>query len=462
VDSSFTGVPLLCFITAMKTSPLPRRARSRALKFALFATATPSLALASSLAHAHAATPATALAACGGAYTVRPGDTLWGIGAACGVSVATLQRLNADRLGTYLQVGQTLQIADPNVPRSYVVQPGDTLDAIARRLGLDPAGLAAANGLGNGNLLRLGQVLVWHAPVDNVLALSVGAPTAAPTAPVAAAPVYRAYQVRPGDTLSGIAQAYQVSPRTLQTTNGIANPRLLETGSVLRIPGSTVSATGNVAAPASATVVSSARTTVGTTASAFYRVAPGDTLSGIAYSLGLTPAALAARNGLSLNQPIRVGQALRYALASSSTSIGATYASPTIDQIGAELDVQSAQVGIEDALLKAIAFRESSWRMVDATDGGIGVMQLMPYTVTWLKQGIVPGNWDAHNYVDNIHAGASLLRYYSTIYAGDLISIATAYHGGAGVVGQTPTPEMQTYLAAVSLYRQTFLRGLFP
>ncbi len=435
----------------MKTPPLPRRARSTALKFALLATATPSLALASSLSHAHAATPATALAACGSAYTVQPDDTLWGISAACGVSVTTLQRLNADRLGTYLQVGQTLQLADPNVPRSYVVQPGDTLDAIAQRLGLDPAGLAAANGLGNGNLLRAGQILSWHAPVDNVLALSVGAPTVATTAPVAAAATaYRSYQVRPGDTLSGIAQVYGVSQQALQNTNGLANPGLLETGSVLRIPAFAPSTT--VASP------TPTRTTVGTTASAIYRVVPGDTLSGIAYSLGLTPAALATRNGLSLNQPIRVGQTLAYPLASAAAS----YASPTLDQIGVELDAQSAQVGIEDALLKAIAFRESSWRMVDATDGGIGVMQLMPYTVTWLKQGIVPGNWDAHNYVDNIHAGAGLLRYYSNIYAGDLISVATAYHGGAGVVGQTPTPEMQTYLAAVSLYRQTFLRGLFP
>ncbi len=433
----------------MKTPPFPRRARSRALKFALFATATPTLALASSLAHAHAATPAIGLAACGSAYTVRPGDTLWGIGAACGVSVATLQRLNADRLGTYLQAGQVLQVVDPNVPRTYVVQPGDTLDAIAQRLGLDPTGLAAANGLGNGNLLRVGQVLAWHTPVDNVLALSVSAPASATTAPLAATTtVYRSYQVRPGDTLSGIAQVYGISQQTLQNTNGLANPSLLETGSVLRIP----------AFAPSATVVSSAPTAVGTTALAVYRVAPGDTLSGIAYSLGLTPAALAARNGLSLDQPIRVGQALRYPL----TSVTAAYASPTIDQIGAELDVQSAQVGIEDALLKAIAFRESSWRMVDATDGGIGVMQLMPYTVTWLKQGIVPGDWDAHNYVDNIHAGASLLRYYSNIYAGNLISVATAYHGGAGVVGQPATPEMQTYLAAVSLYREIFLRGMFP
>ncbi|MCA1599126.1 MAG: hypothetical protein LC769_08915, partial [Chloroflexi bacterium] len=41
----------------------------------------------------------------------------------------------------------------------------------------------------------------------------------------------------------------------------------------------------------------------------------------------------------------------------------------------------AATVGIEDAFLKAIAWRESNWRMVDAADGGIGVMQLMPDTV---------------------------------------------------------------------------------
>ena len=98
------------------------------------------------------------------------------------------------------------------------------------------------------------------------------------------------------------------------------------------------------------------------------------------------------------------------------------------------LDQQAAQVGVEDALLKAIAWRESSWLMVDAPDGGMGVMQLMPDTVRWLQSTYVPGAWDPHDLTANIHAGAEMLLLYSRLYGGDVAKIAAAYHGGMGAV----------------------------
>ena len=446
-----------CFDTHMKTPLASRRARKRALTLALLAS--PSLALLPT--HAHATTYA-----CGATYTVRAGDSLWSVGAACGVGPDTLRRLNANILGRYLLPGQILRLSPYTTatatatvsnpantyntygPDSYVVRPGDALDTIAQRLHTSSAALAAANGLTNVNLIRAGQVLHW--PVAGVYRSATptaqGALTGQSTASSSAT-----YLVRPGDTLSGIALSRDISLNALAAANNIANGRLLRAGSVLRLPLS-VGATVAQAAPQGAPSAAAATATV--LSSGTYQVKAGDTLSGIALALGLTPDGLASSNGLNLRLPIQVGQLLRYAVV--------LYNGPSRAEVGAVLDQQSASVGIENAFLKAIAWRESNWRMVDAADGGIGVMQLMPDTVDWLKATYVPGSWDAHNLTDNVHAGAVLLLAYDRMYGGDLTRVATAYHGGMGAVGQIPTAEMTHYTSTVDSFRQAFLNGVFP
>jgi soluble lytic murein transglycosylase-like protein len=187
-----------------------------------------------------------------------------------------------------------------------------------------------------------------------------------------------------------------------------------------------------------------------------YVVRPGDTLSGVGQALGFTAWALAQANGLDLATPIRPGQLLHYP--------GIVYpgSSPT-QQVGAVLAQQAAAVGVDTALLKAVAWRESNWRMVDAPDGGIGVMQLMPDTVWWLKQYYIPGAWDPHDLVANVHAGAVLLLLYSHLYGDDMARIVAAYHGGMGALSQpNATAEMVRYVSAVFAYRRAFLNGTFP
>ncbi|MHB0877628.1 MAG: LysM peptidoglycan-binding domain-containing protein [Anaerolineae bacterium] len=110
-------------------------------------------------------------------YTVQSGDSLYSIATAFGISLDDLMRVNNLTNGYYLQVGQTLAIptagaaavaqapsstgvqAASTGPQVYTVQPGDTLFTIAELYGVSGYDIALANGLGNPNVLEVGQRL---------------------------------------------------------------------------------------------------------------------------------------------------------------------------------------------------------------------------------------------------------------------------------------------------------------
>jgi spore germination protein len=93
-------------------------------------------------------------------YVVRPGDTLWAIARSQGVPLDTVIAANALPDPNQLVVGQALIIPSGVTQRTYTVQPGDTLYAIARRFGTTVSALVSANRLTNPNLIYPGQVLV--------------------------------------------------------------------------------------------------------------------------------------------------------------------------------------------------------------------------------------------------------------------------------------------------------------
>jgi N-acetylmuramoyl-L-alanine amidase len=92
-----------------------------------------------------------------GSYVVQPGDTLSAIAARAGMSVDQLAALNGLNPNAYLIAGTALRLpGSPGVEEasddsgsggSYVVAPGDTLSAIAARAGVTVNQLAALNGL---------------------------------------------------------------------------------------------------------------------------------------------------------------------------------------------------------------------------------------------------------------------------------------------------------------------------
>lgn len=98
---------------------------------------------------------------------------------------------------------------------TYVVQPGDTLSEIAERYGSTYQTLAALNGISNPDLIYAGQTI--RIPED-----SGGAG--------------RYYTIRPGDTLSEIAERFGTTVNALAALNGISDPNLIYAGTTIRIP----------------------------------------------------------------------------------------------------------------------------------------------------------------------------------------------------------------------------------
>ncbi|HJD02259.1 MAG TPA: LysM peptidoglycan-binding domain-containing protein [Candidatus Mediterraneibacter excrementavium] len=112
------------------------------------------------------------------------------------------------------------------------------------------------------------------------------------TAPVppSPAPQYITYVIQPGDTLSGIAQRFSTSVRTLAELNGISDPDKIYAGNTIRVPENGSS---------------------GGSAPVYYTIRPGDTLSGIALKYGTTVSALARLNGISDPDKIYAGDRIR-------------------------------------------------------------------------------------------------------------------------------------------------------
>ncbi|MEM8922924.1 MAG: LysM peptidoglycan-binding domain-containing protein [Actinomycetota bacterium] len=95
---------------------------------------------------------------------------------------------------------------------THVVEPGDTLSAIAREYGITTAELADANGISDVHLIKVGQALQvpGAAPVEHV--------------------------VIAGDTISHLARTYGVSASEIVRLNGLADANRIRVGQRILLP----------------------------------------------------------------------------------------------------------------------------------------------------------------------------------------------------------------------------------
>ena len=146
----------------------------------------------------------------GSYYTIRPGDSWWLIANRFGMDMYQLAQLNGMSINNVIHPGQKIKVkgtikngAKPvkNTNTSfYVVKPGDSWWSIAAKHGLSMYALASRNGK---------TIYTVIHPGDH---LTISGQTAT-----------RAYTVRRGDTLSGIASRLGVSVSSLATRNRIGN-----------------------------------------------------------------------------------------------------------------------------------------------------------------------------------------------------------------------------------------------
>lgn len=103
-------------------------------------------------------------------YLIQPGDTLSAIASTTGIAIDKLASLNAIKDPNVIIAGQTLSLTTSDTaaasnpaavggPATYTIKAGDTLSAIAQSNGVSVNDLVQLNGLGNADVLAVGQVL---------------------------------------------------------------------------------------------------------------------------------------------------------------------------------------------------------------------------------------------------------------------------------------------------------------
>lgn len=200
-------------------------------------------------------------------YTIRPGDSYFGLAQRFNTTIAALIAANPGVDPQNLRLGQ--QICIPVAPTpgpcpggfSYTIVTGDTFFSIARRFGIAVPALAAANPGVDPNALQIGQQICVPAPAPP--------PFECPG---------RLYTIQPGDTFFGLARRFGYTIDALLAANPGVDPNRLQVGQRICLPPSP----GGGPLPCFG--------------GSIYVIRPGDTLFSIAGRFGIPLAALLAAN----------------------------------------------------------------------------------------------------------------------------------------------------------------------
>ena len=157
---------------------------------------------------------------------VKKGDTLYSIARDNNVSVNELKALNGLTTNV-IYVGQVLKTSSKTAVSSavYTVKAGDTLWGISRSYKVSVDDLKSWNKL-TSNTLRVGQKL-------NLAATAVTAPKDNGN-PAQTSDGSAVYEVRRGDTLWSISKRYNLTVEQLRSLNGLSN-NIINVGQKLKV-----------------------------------------------------------------------------------------------------------------------------------------------------------------------------------------------------------------------------------
>jgi N-acetylmuramoyl-L-alanine amidase len=304
---------------------------------------------------------------------------------------------------------------------SYTVRWGDTLSEVAARHHVSVGELAFANGITD--------------PDHVVAGRTISVPGQA-----APAPVPLRHEVAWGDTLSSIASRYAVSIHKLAAANGIADLHRVIAGRTLTIPGG--DAPGAPPPPV-----------------ARHTVTEGETLSGIAARYGVSVRALAAANGIVDTSLVRIGARLSLPAPETIPAPGSSLprrlrASPSRLALIPLFEVWAAHHGVPADLLMAMAWVESGWQSAATSPvGAMGVGQLMPDTVRWMRR-LIGERLDPRDPSDNIRMAARYMQWLLRRTNGDEATAVAGYYQGLASVRHRGMFRMtRSYLDVVAAVR---------
>jgi len=222
-------------------------------------------------------------------YTVKKGDTLYGIARMYNTSVNELIKLN-NLSSNNLSIGQIIKIPEMYIKEediylpqyiNYTVKKGDNLYSIAKTYNITPDLIIKDNSLSNNNL-SIGQILRIRVLKDSgVIEECIGEDY---TIPISNNVIN--YTVKKGDSLYKIANAYNTSVSAIQNLNNLKS-NTLSIGQILKIPSNTSNNTGTT-----------------------YTVKKGDSLYAIAKRFNTTVDSIKKKNNLTSNS-LSIGQVLK-------------------------------------------------------------------------------------------------------------------------------------------------------
>ena len=153
----------------------------------------------------------------------------------------------------------------------------------------------------------------------------------------------------------------------------------------------------------------------------------GDTLTAIAVAHGTSVRALAAANGIDVAKPIVIGQKLRLPVAT------AALVAPASD-VRATLDSWSSRLGVDQHLVRALAWMESGFQTsIVSSAGARGVLQTLPTTREYVST-VLAGRPIPNTVDGDVEVGVLYLKHLLDVFHGDeSLALAGWYQGERAV-----------------------------